>query len=147
MLAPAGVDYTAQSSVDLVSNCFISDCLTTMEKIAKVPSDYEEKFTIPDGDKIRITLSDGEQLDRTCRYIDDSHLEVGNNLYHICEFAARMEQNGNAVIPLRSSLPEQCYMFVQTENLSLIHIFMSFQQIKAHLSNGTKSLPAASIIS
>ena len=26
-LAPAGVDYTAQSSVDLVSNCFISDCL------------------------------------------------------------------------------------------------------------------------
>lgn len=57
-----------------------------------------------------------EWLDRTCRYIDDYHLEVGNNLYHICEFAERMEQNGNAVIPLRSSLPEQCYMFVQTEN-------------------------------
>lgn len=27
-----------------------------------------------------------------------------------------MEQNGNTVIPLRSSLPEQCYVFVQTEN-------------------------------
>ena len=26
-----------------------------------------------------------------------------------------MEQNGNTVIPLRSSLPEQCYVFVQTE--------------------------------
>lgn len=26
------------------------------------------------------------------------------------------EQNGNTVIPLRSSLPEQCYVFVQTEN-------------------------------
>ena len=57
-----------------------------------------------------------EKLDRTCRYIDDYHLEVGSNLYHICEFAERMEQNGNTVIPLRSSLPEQCYVFVQTEN-------------------------------
>ena len=28
---------------------------------------------------LRITLSDGEQLDRTCRYIDDYHLEVGSN--------------------------------------------------------------------
>ena len=34
----------------------------------------------------------------------------------ICKFAERMEQNGNTVIPLRSSLPEQCYVFVQTEN-------------------------------
>lgn len=81
-----------------------------------ITPDYKEKFKIPDGDKIRITLSDGEQLDRTCRYIDDYHLEVGSNLYHICEFAERMEQNGNTVIPLRSSLPEQCYVFVQTEN-------------------------------
>ena len=77
---------------------------------------WREQNFIPDGDKIRITLSDGEQFDRTCRYIDDYHLEVGNNLYHICEFAERMEQNGNTVIPLRSSLPEQCYVFVQTEN-------------------------------
>lgn len=81
-----------------------------------ITPNYQERFTIPDGDKIRITLSDGEQFDRTCRYIDDYHLEVGNNLYHICEFAERMEQNGNTVIPLRSSLPEQCYVFVQTEN-------------------------------
>lgn len=76
---------------------------------------YKELFRIPDGDKIRITLNDGEQLDRECRYIDEYHLEVGDNLYHICEFAERMEQNGNTVIPLRSSLPEQCYVYVQTE--------------------------------
>ena len=50
------------------------------------------------------------------RYIDDSHVEVDNNLYHICEFAEIMEGNGNKVIPLRSSLPEQCYIYVQTEN-------------------------------
>lgn len=33
-LAPSGVDYTAQSSVDLVSNCFLDDCYAKMEKIA-----------------------------------------------------------------------------------------------------------------
>lgn len=77
---------------------------------------YKELFRIPDGDQIRITLSNGKQLDRICRYIDDCHVEVGDYLYHICEFAERMEQNGNTVIPLRSSLPEQCYVFVQTEN-------------------------------
>lgn len=46
---------------------------------------YKEQFTIPDGDKIRITLSSGEHYDRECRYIDDYHLEVGDNLYHTQE--------------------------------------------------------------
>jgi len=35
-LAPAGVDSGAQSSIDLVSNCFISDCLGALQKIASV---------------------------------------------------------------------------------------------------------------
>lgn len=48
-------------------------------------------------------------MDRICRYIDDYHVEVGRNLYHICQFAELMERNGNTVIPLRSSLPEQCH--------------------------------------
>lgn len=74
-----------------------------------ITPDYKEIFRIPDGDKVRITLSTDETLDRVCRYIDDYHLEVGNNLYHICEFAERIERNGNTVIPLRSTLPEQCY--------------------------------------
>lgn len=74
-----------------------------------ITPDYKEKFRIPDGDMIQITQSDGEQMIRRCRYIDDYHLEVGDNLYHICEFAERMEQNGNEVVPLRSSLPDRCY--------------------------------------
>jgi hypothetical protein len=48
-------------------------------------------------------------MEHTCRYIDEYHLEVGRYLYHICEFAEWMEEAGNTVIPLRSSLPEQCY--------------------------------------
>ena len=39
-------------------------------------------------------------------------MEIGNSwssLYHICQFAERMEMSGNQVIPMRSSLPEWCY--------------------------------------
>ena len=73
---------------------------------------YKELFRIPDGDHIRILCSDGSHMDRSCRYIDEYHVEIGSdwdNLYHICQFAEMMERNGNAVIPLRSSLPVQCF--------------------------------------
>jgi hypothetical protein len=63
------------------------------------------KVQNPRCDKIRITLDDGSYIDEVCRYVDDYHVEVGRNLYHICEFAERMEANGNKVIPLRSDLP------------------------------------------
>lgn len=75
---------------------------------------YKELFRIPDGDKIRIIQPDGTHFDRTCRYIDEYHLEVGSGLYHICQLAELMERNGNTVIPLRSSLPEQCYVYLPT---------------------------------
>lgn len=73
---------------------------------------YKEKFRIEDGDMVRIKRFDGTSIDRVCRYIDDCHLEVGNgwdSLFHICQFAEQMERCGNAVIPLRSSLPIVCY--------------------------------------
>lgn len=77
--------------------------------ISFIDPNYKEQFKIPDGDSIRITYQDGTTADRTCRYIDDYHLEVGNELYHICQFAELMQKNGNEIIPLRSSLPEQCF--------------------------------------
>ena len=79
-----------------------------------ITPDYKELFRIPDGDKVRITQPDGTHIDRTCRYIDECHLEVGNSLYHICQLAEMMERNGNTIIPLRSSLPEQCYIYIPT---------------------------------
>lgn len=75
----------------------------TKNGIRFIDSSYKEKFRIPDGGKIKITLNDGSSMERTCRYIDDYHLEVGNSLYHICEFAERMEQNGNQVEPAENT--------------------------------------------
>ena len=110
---------------NLYCYCYVRDWLDRhLEKarcgIRFVTPNYDEKFRIPDGDQIRITTSDGEKMDRTCRYIDDYHLEAGWNLYHICEFAERMEQAGNTVVPLRSSLPEKCFSILPSNSDSLI---------------------------
>lgn len=77
-----------------------------------IDPNYKELFRIPDGDKIRIIEPDGKHRDCVCRYIDECHVEVSSgfdNLYHICQFAELMERNQNTVIPLRSSLPENCF--------------------------------------
>ena len=99
---------------NLYCYCYIKDWLDKHIRSAEkgihfITPEYKEKFRISDGEKIRITFSDGEVKDRVCRYIDDSHVEVGDDLYHICEFAERMEQCGATFIPLRSDLPEICY--------------------------------------
>ena len=74
-----------------------------------ITPDYKEKFRIPDGDSIRSIMPGYDPLDEICRYVDEAHVEVGRNLYHICEFAERMKANGVTVIPMRSSLPDNCY--------------------------------------
>lgn len=99
---------------NLYCYCYIKDRLDNhlhqAEKgIRFITPRYKEIFRIPDGDMIRITTPSGEKLDRTCRYIDEYHVEVGRNLYHICQFAEMLEGNNSKVIPLRSSLPDLCY--------------------------------------
>ena len=64
---------------------------------------YKELFRIPDGGQIRILREGCAPIDRTCRYIDDCHVEVGNgwdSLFHICQFAEQMERCHNTVLPL-----------------------------------------------
>lgn len=83
-----------------------------------ITSGYKELFRIPDGDHIRIFTGGGGTRDRTCRFIDETHFETSGGyssaLYHICEFAERLEQSHGSVIPLRSSLPEHCYIYLPT---------------------------------
>jgi len=60
-----------------------------------IDSDYNDLFRIKDGDSIKITRYDGEEFIKPCRFIDECHTRVDNDDYHICEFAERMEKNGN----------------------------------------------------
>lgn len=50
---------------------------------------------IPDGGKIVIINSSEDKLECTCRFIQEYHTEIGDYLYHICQFAEIMECNGN----------------------------------------------------
>ena len=90
-----------------------------------VTPNYEEKFRLKDGDQVRIITPDNKKMDQTARYIDDYHVELGwgsgATLYHISEFAERMDREGNKVIPLRSSLPEKCFVYVEsTDEIGIV---------------------------
>ena len=61
---------------------------------------YKELFRIPDGGRIIVTTSWGEKREYSCRFIDECHTEVGNNIFHICEFAECMEKNGATYEPI-----------------------------------------------
>lgn len=74
-----------------------------------IDSHYKELFRIPDGERIIVTDRDGKTESYPCRYIDNYHTEVGRNLFHICEFAERMEQGGCTYAPMEPPLPPMCY--------------------------------------
>ena len=113
-----------QKEENLFIYCYRRDWLDRHLKQAEkgirfIDPNYKELFRIPDGDMIRIIREDGTQIDKTARYIDEYHVEIGDgwdSTFHICQFAEQMERCGNKVIPLRSSLPEHCYVFVETSN-------------------------------
>ena len=79
-----------------------------------ITPNYREKFRIADGDSIRMTFPAGETRDRERRFIDETHLEVGNSLYHICEFAEWIQRERIQIIPLRQSLPEKCFSALES---------------------------------
>ena len=103
-----------QGDYNFYCYCYVSQWLDQHIERARndirfIDSGYNELFRLPDGEQITITLSTDEKLDRTCRYIDEAHLEVGRSLYHICEFAERMERNGNTYAPKEPPLPPKCF--------------------------------------
>ena len=104
---------------NLYCYCFKRDWLERhMNHAAKgirfITPDYTEKFRIEDGDRIRMIRVGQAERDCECRYIDDYHVEIGGNLYHICEFAEKAKMAGVTVIPIRSSLPERCFCVLQS---------------------------------
>lgn len=87
---------------------------------------YKEIFRLDDGDKVIIRYADGSFDNNNglrdcaqsfvCRYINDTHFECGDVLYHIDQFAEVMSLYGNTVIPLRASLPDKAYAYIESDN-------------------------------
>jgi hypothetical protein len=70
------------------------------QKIRFIDSHYNPLFTVNDGEEIELEREDGGVVRLRCRYIDEYHFEAGNFIYHICQFAEMMEQNGTRYRPV-----------------------------------------------
>lgn len=91
--------------------CYVKEWLDKHIKNAEkgirfIDPHYKELFRIPDGGKIIVTTAWSEKMEHACRFIDEYHTEVGRNLYHICEFAERMEKNGATYEPKPAEPPQ-----------------------------------------
>lgn len=72
----------------------------TRRGIRFINPNYDELFRVPDGGSVVVEYKDGEKDIKTVRYIDDYHVEIGWDIYHICEYAEKLQRIGATVRPL-----------------------------------------------
>ena len=70
------------------------------KSIRFIDSHYKDLFRIPDGGVILVEYPDRQFLAR-CAYLDQYHLEVSGECYHICQFAEILERGGATCAPER----------------------------------------------
>ncbi|WP_395815267.1 LPD16 domain-containing protein [Clostridium sp. C45] len=68
------------------------------KEIRFINSNYDDLFRIVDGSTIQIEFPK-ETIIKACKYVDDYHTKVGNELFHICQFAEMMERVGAKYTP------------------------------------------------
>lgn len=71
-----------------------------------ITSSYDELFRIPNGGTVQVQYPDRSFIAR-CEYVDDYHTRVGNELFHICQFAELLERGGATVQPEPELLQEE----------------------------------------
>lgn len=117
-LAPHGVDTGAQSSIDLVNNCFISECLHTLEKIAIQLNEPEEARLF------------AEKRDALNRLIHQTFFDPGKNIY------ATGSQLDMSYPMLVGAVPKELYDSVKEKLISLTE-----EQHNGHLAAGLVGVP------
>jgi hypothetical protein len=111
-----------------------------------ITSDYKELFTIPDGGYINITRNDGEIITRQCSFVDECHVRVGSETFHIAQLADRMERAGNDCEPcpepeivhgyvIINRMPVGDKVYVMAHNPNAVQPFVTWQGYKEK-SNG-----------
>lgn len=82
----------------------------TAKRIGFTDGDCRILFFVPDGGNIVLTHSDGARLVCPCKYLDEAHVQVGNEAFPICGFAEKMERSGTAYAPEHPPrLPDMCF--------------------------------------
>ncbi len=65
-----------------------------------IDSRYRELFRISDGGCIQLQLRhSNETVLKPCTFIDEYHTQIGYFVFHICQFAELMENNGTVYTP------------------------------------------------
>ena len=63
-----------------------------------IDSQYHDLFRLPDGGTIQVEFPD-HTFSARCTYIDDYHLQVAGEVFHICQFAEVLERGGGSCRP------------------------------------------------
>ena len=63
-----------------------------------ITSRYDTMFRIPDGGTVEVRFPDRIFISR-CEYVDEYHVKMGYDYFHICEFAELLEKQGGAIRP------------------------------------------------
>ena len=63
-----------------------------------ITSHYDTLFRIPDGGTVEVRFPDRVFISR-CEYVDEYHVKMGYDYFHICEFAELLEKQGGTVRP------------------------------------------------
>lgn len=105
------------------------------QEIRFIDAKYNTYFSVPDGANIILNTFEGEQRILPCEYIDDYHAQIGNSVYHICQFAENMEQAGAIYAPEhpREGDKVDTYEIYQIKNLELTpYAFRSYDSAKKY---------------
>lgn len=102
-----------------------------------IDTKYNRFFSVPDGANIILTNFEGEKRILPCEYIDDYHTQVGNAVYHICQFAEIMEAAGAIYAPEhpRNGDKADYYEVYQIRNLEVTpYAFQSYESAKKNFN-------------
>jgi Alpha-L-rhamnosidase N-terminal domain./Bacterial alpha-L-rhamnosidase. len=117
-LAPHGVDTGAQSSIDLVNNCFISECLRTLQKIALTLQKPEEARAF------------GRRRDELNQLIHQTFFDPERNIY------ATGSQLDISYPMLVGAVPAELYDIVKEKLIS-----RTYEQHDGHIAAGLVGVP------
>ena len=105
ILPNSGNDWNEALQIQRNEERFMEDARKDILFLSE-PFTYPEAFRIKDGERVKVTFAgNGEIAEVKCRFIDATHLHLGNNAYHISELAERLQKNGNKVEPIIGQKP------------------------------------------
>ena len=77
-------------------------------EIRFVDSSFQQLFMLPDRANIILTDLGGARSVLPCQYIDDYHARIGNETFHILQFAELQEKRGAVYVPEHPNSVDIC---------------------------------------